>query len=192
MAQQRTPWTSPPSPGAPSDWIVRHASGISPVGTVLDVACGAGRHLRWLHARGLAVTGIDRTLDGVSGLRGAPGVSLIEADLEDGTPFPLRGQRFSGVVVTNYLHRPLLPALVAATADDGVFLYETFALGQERLGRPTNPDFLLRPNELVDAVRPSLTVVSYEHGLVDDGRPRIVQRIAACGSRHVWATTGRG
>ena len=174
----------------PSEWIARFLPGVPDGGQVLDIACGSGRHLRLAHRLGHPVTGIDRDLSGVRDLDGQPGIELIAADLEDGRPFPLAGRRFAGVLVTNYLWRPLLPALLDAVAEDGLFLYETFARGQERHGRPSNPDFLLRPNELLDLVRPRLTVVAYEHGTITGaGRPRIVQRIAACGPRHRWAAS---
>jgi SAM-dependent methyltransferase len=178
-------------PAQPSDWIARYLPAAQPGGRVLDVACGGGRHLRLARELGVAATGIDRDLSGVRDLVGQPGVELIEADLESGQPLPVAGRRFGAVVVTNYLWRPLLPAFLDAVADDGLLLYETFALGHERFGRPSNPDFLLRPNELLDLVRPRLTVVAYEHGLIgEQARPRIVQRIAACGPRHPWAASG--
>lgn len=184
MAEMRMP--------VASSWVERHLDGLPAGRRVLDVACGSGRHLRLVYRNGWPVTGIDRSLDGVRDLAGSDGITLIQADLENGAPFPVTGQRFGGVIVTNYLHRPILPDIVAAVADDGLLVYETFARGQERLGRPANPDFLLRPNELIDAVRPHLTVVAYEHGRVDhDGRARIIQRIAAVGPQHPWVTAGR-
>ena len=167
-------------------WVVRFIEGVAAGGHVLDVACGGGRNARLALARGLRVTAIDRDLSGVADLADRAEVTLIEADLEDGSPFPLAGARFDGVVVTNYLWRPILADIVAAVADDGVLIYETFARGQERLGRPANPDFLLKPDELVDAARPRLTVVAFEHGLIEGEKPRRVQRIAACGPGHAW------
>jgi SAM-dependent methyltransferase len=161
----------------PSPWLVRFAPLIERGGEVLDVACGRGRHTRYLLERGHRVVAVDRDLTGVADLRGRSDVELIEADLEDGRPFPLAGRRFAAVVVTNYLHRPLLPDLVAAVGRGGVLVYETYAQGQERYGRPRNPDFLLRPGELLDAVRGQLTVVAYED-LVDE-RPARAQRICA-------------
>jgi SAM-dependent methyltransferase len=152
---------------------------------VLDVACGSGRHLRLALDRGLAVTGIDRDLSGVADLEGRPDVSLIAADLEDGRPFPLAGARFDAVIVTNYLWRPILPDIVGCVASDGILIYETFAIGQERLGKPRNREFLLRPGELLAAAAPGLIPVAYEHvRLVDP--PRLVQRIAAVGPDHFW------
>jgi SAM-dependent methyltransferase len=164
-------------PSDPSPWVVRFAGLIPADGEVLDLACGGGRHTRYLLERGHRVVAVDRDVSGVADLAGADEVEVVEVDLEDGRPFPLAGRRFAGVVVTNYLHRPLLADLVAAVARGGVLIYETYARGQERLGRPTNPDFLLRRGELLDAVRGELTVVAYED-LTDD-RPARVQRICA-------------
>ncbi len=175
-----------------SIWVQRFASLVPSGAAVLDVACGGGRHLRFFRDRGHPVVGIDRDLSGVADLSPIDGVQLIEADLENGSPFPLANRRFGGVVVTNYLHRPLLPAIAAAVAPGGVLLYETFAVGHERYGRPDNPDFLLRDGELLDLVSVSgLSVVAYETMLVeratgigpvvDDGDLVVskVQRLAA-------------
>jgi SAM-dependent methyltransferase len=141
---------------------------------VLDVACGGGRHLRWLAAQGFLVTGVDRDAAALTGLPSQ--VRTIVADIEAG-PWPLAGQRFDAVVVTNYLWRPLWPALLASLADRGILIYETFALGNEAFGKPSNPDFLLRPGELLEACR-GLHVVAYEDGRLD-APTRRVQRIAA-------------
>lgn len=146
---------------------------------MLDVACGGGRHLRHFRNLGHPVTGVDRDLTGVADLADSDGVELLEADLEAGAPWPFGDRRFAAVVVTNYLWRPLLPAIVAAVGPDGWLLYETFARGNERYGRPHNPDFLLLPGELLEAVAGRLTVVAYEHGAVERPRPAVVQRIAA-------------
>lgn len=110
---------------------------------------------------------------------GDPRLEVMEADLEV-APWPLPGRRFAAVVVANYLHRPLLPTLVEAVDEGGILLYETFAAGNERYGRPRNPDFLLHPGELLEAVRDRLTVLAYEHGPIERPRPAVVQRIAAC------------
>ena len=164
----------------PSPWVGRFASLVPPGGRVLDVACGGGRHTRFFLARGHPVTAVDRDTSGVADL-GADvdvEVEIVEFDLETGAPFPFRGRAFDGVVVTNYLHRPILSDLVAAVATGGVFLYETFARGQERFGPPHRPEFLLRPGELLEAVRGALRVVAYEDVVLDEP-PRAVQRIAA-------------
>lgn len=162
----------------PSAWLCRFAHLIPAGGAVLDLAAGAGRHVRLLLARGHAVTAVDRDISALEQLR-AGQLETVRADLEDGSPFPLAGRRFAGVVVTNYLHRPLLPSLVEAVAPGGLLLYETFAQGNEAFGRPSNPDFLLRPGELLEAVRGRLRVVAYEDVTVTSPRPAAVQRLAA-------------
>jgi SAM-dependent methyltransferase len=172
----------------PSAWVVAHAALVPPGAAVLDVACGSGRHTRWFLERDHPVVAVDRDLGGVADLRGHASCELVEADLETGAPAPFTGRTFGAVVVTNYLHRPLLPELVAAVATGGALLYETFAHGNERFGRPANPAFLLEPGELLDAVRPELRVVAYEDVVVADPRPSAVQRIAAVRQR---ATTSR-
>lgn len=160
----------------PSDWIRRWAPLVRPGGTVLDLACGTGRHLRWLAAQGFALTGVDRDAEVLAPLAGL--AQTLVADLEGG-PWPLAGRRFDAIVVTNYLWRPLFPQIRAALADDGVLLYETFADGHQALGRPTRPDFLLQPGELI-TLAAGLRIVAYEAGRLEDP-PRVVQRIAALG-----------
>lgn len=146
---------------------------------MLDLACGGGRHGRLFLQRGHRIVALDRDLAGVTDLAGNGRAELIEADLEDGKPFPLAGRDFAAVVVANYLYRPLLPALVAAVAPGGLLLYETFARGNERFGRPRNPDFLLAPGELIDAARGHLRVLAYEDLVVEEPKPAAIQRIAA-------------
>ena len=164
---------------APSAWIQRFAGVVPEAGPVLDLACGSGRHSRFFLERGHPVTALDRDLSGLADLADHPSLETIEADLEDGRAFPLVGRRFAGVVVVNYLHRPLLPALVAAVAPGGCLLYETFAQGNERFGKPSNPNFLLAPGELLAAVQGTLRVLAYEDLLVEEPRPAAVQRICA-------------
>lgn len=161
--------------GAPSDWLLRWAHLLPPGGTVLDLACGRGRHVRWLAERGFRVTALDRDADAVTPL--AAVAEVIVADIENG-PWPLAGRHFDAVLVTNYLWRPLLPAIVACVPPGGALLYETFAVGQETVGRPARPDFLLQPGELWRAAE-GLAIVAYECGTLDSP-PRFVQRIAAC------------
>lgn len=146
--------------------------------TVLDVACGSGRHLRWFAARGAHVTGVDRDAQALRPLRDLG--RIVVADIECG-PWPFDGERFDAVVVANYLWRPLLPTLVASVADGGVLIYETFALGNQTVGKPSNPNFLLHPGELLAATA-GLRVLGYEDGYLDDP-PRFVQRIAAVRER---------
>jgi SAM-dependent methyltransferase len=146
---------------------------------VLDVACGSGRHTRFFIRRGHPVVAVDRDVAGLADLLGHRGLEVLEADLEDGRPFPLSGRHFQGVVVTNYLHRPLLGDLVTAVGPGGVLIYETYARGHERFGSPTNPDFLLDPGELLETVRGRLEVIAYENATVTEPRPALVQRICA-------------
>lgn len=161
-----------------SPWIQRWSHLLAPDATVLDVACGTGRHLEWFHRRGHAVTGIDR--DTALAAKRVPHATLVQADIEN-APWPLQQdagpQQFDGIVVTNYLWRALLPTLVASLAPGGLLLYETFATGNETVGRPSRPDFLLQPGELLSACA-GLQVVAYENGYLDQP-PRFVQRIAA-------------
>ena len=119
------------------------------------------------------------------------GCGDIAADLEGGGPWPLGGRRFEGVVVTNYLHRPLLPRLVDSLAPGGVLIYETFARGNERFGRPSNPAFLLAPGELLEAVRGRLQIVAYEHGVVARPKPAVVQRLCAAAGDGLFDITSR-
>jgi SAM-dependent methyltransferase len=161
----------------PSPWIARFG-GLVPRGArVLDVAAGGGRHARWFLDHGHPVTMIDKDVSSLADLKGDPRVEIIEADLEDGSPWPLGGQIFGGIVVANYLYRPLLPSLIATVAPGGLLLYETFAVGNEKYGRPSNPDFLLKPGELLDVVKDYLEVIAYQHGLVEG--PAVKQFIAA-------------
>jgi SAM-dependent methyltransferase len=162
----------------PSPWVRRFAHLIRPGGRVLDLACGSGRHLRWLHAMGFVLTGVDRDADAVAPLREL--AEIVVADLENG-PWPLGAQRFDAIVVTNYLWRALLPILRKRLADGGVLIYETFADGQQTVGRPTRPDFLLRHGELWRAAE-GLRVVAYEDGFLDPPA-RFVQRIVAVAER---------
>ena len=164
----------------PSAWVERWSHHVRPGGRVLDVACGGGRHARLLAHMGFEVVAVDR--DPSLFPDPPPGVELRAADLETG-PWPYAGQRFDAIVVTNYLHRPLLPDLIAALRPGGVLIYETFMLGNERFGKPSNPAFLLRPNELIDAFAPALQIVAFEQGEVASPRPACIQRIACVNSR---------
>lgn len=164
--------------GAPSAWVVRWAERVPAGGRVLDVACGNGRHARFFAARGHPVEAVDRDAAKLAALAGIPGIAVRCADLENG-PWPYPGERFAGIVVVNYLHRPLFPHLLAALEPGGALIYETFALGTEKYGRPANPDFLLRPGELLEVVRGRLRVIAYEDLFVSEPRPAMVQRICA-------------
>ncbi len=156
---------------APSAWVERWAPLITH-GTVLDVACGSGRHAKFFLSKGLKVVAVDREPQAI------PGARFVQADLEGGAPWPFPGERFEGVVVTNYLHRPLFPRLLEALAPGGVLLYETFMLGNERFGRPSNPEFLLRPGELLELCK-GLRIEAFEEGEVSEPKPAMIQRLCA-------------
>jgi SAM-dependent methyltransferase len=168
-----------PEPAAPSPWVARFAPLVPAGGPVLDLACGDGRHARLFLARGHPVIALDRDPGQLGELARAPGLEVVSADLEDGSPWPLAGRRFAAVVVTNYLFRPLFPILLDALGARALLIYETFAQGQEAIGRPTNPEFLLAPGELLQVVAGRLQVVAYEHGRIAAPRPAIKQRLCA-------------
>ncbi len=156
----------------------RFAPLIAAGGTVLDLACGYGRHARFLEAAGWPVEAVDRDPQALAALAGRPGIRPLAADLEGGA-WPFADRRFAGIVVVNYLHRPLFPHLVAALDAGGVLIYETFMLGNGRFGRPSNPDFLLRPGELLDVFAGALTPVAFEQGQLALPQPVVVQRLCA-------------
>ncbi len=162
----------------PSPWVLRFAELVPRTGPVLDLAAGTGRHAAVFLERGYAVTAVDRDATALTSLAGI-GLEVIVADLEGDHPWPFVERRFAGVIVTNYLHRPLLPAIVAAVAPGGALLYETFAAGNERFGRPASPEHLLQPGELLEAVRGKLQVVAYEDIELTTPKRCMVQRIAA-------------
>jgi len=171
------PLRSNPQAVEPSAWLVRFAARLADGARVLDVACGHGRNARWLARRGCRVTGVDADAACMASVGAEPGIEFVLADLEGG-PWPFAGQSFDAVVVVHYLHRPLLPLLAAALAPGGLLVYETFARGNERFGRPRSPDFLLRPRELVEAFG-QLRILAFEDGFVAAPHPALVQRIAA-------------
>jgi SAM-dependent methyltransferase len=163
---------------APSEWVRRFVAQI-PSGEVLDLACGSGRHVRLLAALGHPVLAVDRDAAALAACAGA-GIATEQRDLENGLPWPYAAGRFAGIVVANYLHRPLFPALFDSLAPGGVLIYETFALGNERYGKPSNPAFLLRPGELLELAASRadrLRIVAYEDGEIDEPKPARVQRI---------------
>ena len=167
---------------AASPWVQRWAS-LAPTGTVLDLACGGGRHARHFAARGHPVLALDRDPGALLEAAGQ-GITTLQCDLEDGAaPWPFEAGRFAAIVVTNYLHRPLLAMLARSLAPDGILIYETFSVGNELLGKPSNPDFLLAEGELlVHAARHSLRVIAFEDGYIDLPKPAMVQRLCACRS----------
>ena len=160
---------------SPSGWVVRWAPLVTQ-GTVLEIACGSGRHAKFFLERNLKVVAVDRDAQDI------PGARFIRADLEDGSPWPLPGERFEAVVVTNYLHRPLFPKILASLRPGGVLIYETFMLGNERFGRPSNPEFLLRPGELLQAFA-GLQVQGFEEGPVIEPKPAMIQRLCAISAK---------
>jgi SAM-dependent methyltransferase len=171
--------------GRPSRWVERWSQLVPARGTVLDVAAGSGRHARWFAALGHPVTALERDPAALAALACIEGVEPVAIDLEGGSPWPFAApaggaaRRFAAVVVTNYLHRPLLPRLIDALEPGGILLYETFARGNETLGKPSNPAFLLAPGELLEAVAGRLRVVAYEDGFTAVPRPAFIQHICA-------------
>ncbi len=163
---------------ATSAWVRRFARLIEAGGSVLDLACGQGRHARYLAGLGYHVEALDRDSAALGALAGVPGIFTRCADVE-GATWPYAADAFDGIVVTNYLHRPLLPALLVALRPGGVLIYETFALGNEKLGRPSNPEFLLRPEELLHWVQGRMQVLAFEQGRVELPKPAVIQRICA-------------
>jgi SAM-dependent methyltransferase len=155
---------------------VQWAGLIAPGVAVLDVAAGGGRHSRFFADRGHTVTALDRD---TGALAAYSGIEIVQADLEDGSPWSLPGRTFGAVVVTNYLHRPLFPMLLDSLAPGGVLLYETFMAGNERFGRPSRPEFLLKDGELLDLARGRLSVTAYEARMISEPKMAMVQRIAA-------------
>ncbi|MEO6422996.1 MAG: class I SAM-dependent methyltransferase [Candidatus Nitrotoga sp.] len=164
--------------GIPSPWICRYAQLIRSGGQVLDLACGNGRHTRWLAAKNWRVSAVDRDAAALDELQQVPNVSTLVADLESDV-WPYSGHRFDGIVVSRYLHRPLMPRLIESLHAGGVLIYETYMNGNERFGRPKNPDFLLRSNELLEVFFPHLTVIAFQQGEFQEPAPSVIQRICA-------------
>lgn len=162
--------------GQASPWVARFAS-LVPAGEVLDLACGYGRHAKLFAQQGHTVLAVDRDAEALAPLA-LDGIPTLQADLEDGNPWPFAGARFAGIVVTNYLHRPLFPAILHSLVPGGVLLMETFAQGNGQFGKPSNPDFLLAPGELLAATQ-GLHVLAYEDGYIESPKPALVQRICA-------------
>lgn len=164
----------------PSNWFRKYQPVIAESGSVLDVAAGGGRHVKLFGDAGHRVTAVDRNIEALTPFAETHGAEIIEADLEDGSPWPLRGRTFDAVVVCNYLFRPLFDDLIGSLAPGGVLIYETFALGNEVYSKPRNPDHLLKSGELLELIRGRLQVVAYRHGIIDNGEcPGVKQMICA-------------
>jgi SAM-dependent methyltransferase len=162
----------------PSPWVARFAALVPPGARVLDLAAGHGRHAQLFALRGCRVEAVDRDAEALAGLADREGIDTRVADLEGG-PWPYHTDTFDAVVVCNYLYRPLLPALLKLVAPHGVLIYETFMVGNERFGKPSNPAFLLRAGELLELVRGRMAVVAFEQGEISSPRPAMVQRLCA-------------
>jgi SAM-dependent methyltransferase len=166
--------------GRTSPWIQQWAGLVARDATVLDVAAGKGRHAGYFAGRDHEVTVIDRDISAFAGLPTLDvAITPIQADLEDGSPWPLPGRTFGAVIVTNYLHRPLFPILLDSVEQHGILLYETFMVGNERFGKPSRAEHLLKDGELLDLVRGRFSVVAYEAQMIDEPKTAMVQRIAA-------------
>jgi SAM-dependent methyltransferase len=169
----------------PSPWIVRFAPLVKAEGCVLDLACGGGRHSRYFLEQGNKVVALDRSIDAVADLSDNPACEIICTNLETdeaifGKLGELTGRSFDAIIVVNYLHRPLFNYFFNALAPGGVFIYETFARGNEKFTRPRNPDYLLKSAELLNLAQGGLDVIAYEHGIDKKGLLSVViQRICA-------------
>ncbi|TVO65757.1 class I SAM-dependent methyltransferase [Denitromonas ohlonensis] len=165
--------------GQPSAWVQRHAGGLMAGSSVLDLACGRGRHARWLADRGCHVTAADRDPAALAAIDAHPGVTPCALDLESGDAWPWPDASFDAIVVTNYLHRPSFDRLAALLCPGGLLIYETFMLGNAAFGKPSNPNFLLMPGELLERTREAFTVLAFEQGEIARPAPAMVQRICA-------------
>lgn len=179
------PRSNPHQALVPSAWVERFAALIVPGGRVLDLACGYGRHARHLASNGHRVLAVDRDAAALDTLAAVPGIEIRHADLEQGD-WPLAGMTFDAIVVVHYLHRPLLPWIAAALDPAGVLIYETFARGNERYGRPSNPDFLLEPGELLDRFAATTHAIAFEQGIIERPFGAVVQRLCAVGRARAW------
>ena len=162
----------------PSEWVIRYAKYIQNHGVVLDLACGAGRHTRYMLGLSHPVVAIDIDISKLSDISDIRNLYILEYNLEE-SAWPLGDKEFAGIIVTNYLHRPLIPSILGSLADKGILIYETFAVGNETLGKPKNPDYLLKHEELLDFCIGQLRVIAYENLTIKKPKPAVVQRICA-------------
>ena len=161
----------------PSEWVKDYTKLIPPDGNVLDLACGSGRHTRFLLERGIKVTALDHDISQLKDMPKNENLIIIEHDLEGSSPWPFASQAFAGIVVVNYLYRPLFVKILDSLAPNGVLIYQTFAVGNEKYGRPRNPQYLLSDEELLKVFGKHLHVVQYSHGLINQPSPAIMQSI---------------
>jgi len=174
---------------AVSPWVRRFAGGVDARGHILDVAAGHGRHSRYLAEQGFRVTAVDIDISDLQALERSHAVEVLQLDLESGD-WAFRDTRFDGIVMTNYLHRPLLPHFPDSLSDGGILIIDTFGSGNELLGRPRNPNFLLQPGELLEAFGDRLRIVAYEHGAEQSPRPAVRQRLCATRAMNPVALDG--
>ena len=161
----------------PYIWVAAHLPRVAAGGAVLDLACGGGRHTRLALEQDYRVMAVDINIDKLADIMDQPNLAVLEADLENGH-WPLGNAQFDGIIVTNYLHRPLFGHILAALAPGGVLIYETFMTGNEAHGRPTNPEFLLREDELMDVCQ-NLDIIGFEQGLEQEPKLAVKQKIVA-------------
>ena len=161
----------------PSNWVEKYLEIIPKGGTVLDLACGSGRHTRLLLNTGRSVTALDRDVSKLEDLSNNNHLKIFKFDLEGNVPWPFNAESFDGIIVVNYLYRPLFPMIIDALAVNGVLIYQTFAIGNEKYGRPNNPDYLLKNNELLNEFGEQLQVVKFDHGYIRRPSPAIMQSI---------------
>lgn len=162
----------------PDPWVMRHLDLVRDGGRVLDLAAGGGRHTVLARRMGFDVLAVDRDVTALNALRSVDGIDVLEADLETGA-WPLEGRTFDGIIVCNYLWRPLFPLVAGALAAGGILIWTTFASGNERFGRPRNPEFLLRRNELLTAFAGELGVIAFADREVPPPAPAVRQSIVA-------------
>ena len=161
----------------PSEWIREHTKLISPGGSVLDLACGSGRHTSFLLKRGNNVTALDRDISQLKDVPETKNLKILEHDLEGALRWPFAPQAFDGIIVANYLYRPLFSEIVKSLAPQGILIYQTFAVGNEKYGHPRNPQYLLSKDELLQVFGKRLHVVKYSHGLIKRPFPAVMQSI---------------